>query len=278
MESRQKKVSIITINYNNAAGLEKTIESVVSQSFKDYEYLIIDGGSTDGSREIIQRYAEKITYWVSERDKGVYNAMNKAIVLAKGEYCYFLNSGDHLWRPDSLGNIFLQGPTEDIIYGNMIQGGANTIEHGLPKLTFYDFFIGSIYHQSAFIKRELFEKIGLYNEEYKVVSDWEFFLKAIFIHNCSTKYVNADLALYEIGGLSFQDLDANLRDRKRILNELFPRFTEDYADYDKFKRSNYTGIYHFIENSKIAGLFLGSIMGFTRFIRFTLLRQKRKHR
>ncbi|MDR2910496.1 MAG: glycosyltransferase [Bacteroidales bacterium] len=96
------KLSIITINLNNVAGLQKTIESVVKQTFTDYEYIVIDGGSTDGSADIIKQHANKITYWVSEPDKGIYNAMNKGIRVAKGEYCLFLNSGD--WLINSNGN------------------------------------------------------------------------------------------------------------------------------------------------------------------------------
>jgi glycosyltransferase involved in cell wall biosynthesis len=88
------KLSVITINYNNAIGLRKTIESVVNQTFRDYEYIIIDGGSTDGSVDVIKEYADKIDYWVSEPDKGIYNAMNKGVAAAHGEYTNFLNSGD----------------------------------------------------------------------------------------------------------------------------------------------------------------------------------------
>ena len=88
------KVSVITISYNNAEGLRRTIESVVAQNYSDYEYIIIDGGSTDNSLQIIESYASHISYWVSEPDKGVYNAMNKGIAQAKGEYLHFLNSGD----------------------------------------------------------------------------------------------------------------------------------------------------------------------------------------
>jgi glycosyltransferase involved in cell wall biosynthesis len=270
-----KKISIITVNYNNAAGLEKTIASVLEQTFTDYEYLVIDGGSTDESSSVIERHADRIDYWVSEKDRGVYHAMNKGIARATGEYCYFLNSGDYLWRPGSLERMFAAHPTEDIVYGNMIQGGVDRVEHGLPVITFYDFYIGSIYHQSAFMKKALFDRVGLYSEEYKVVSDWEFFLKAIFLHGCTTRYIDVDLALYEIGGLSFRDLDANLRDRRAILQKYFSRFVPDYADYDRFKRSNFSGIYRSLENSRLAGRLLRPLLSLSRFFRFSVLRQKR---
>ena len=89
------KLSIITVNLNNLEGLKKTYESVVCQTFTDYEWLVIDGGSTDGSREFIEEHQDKFAYWCSEPDKGIYNAMNKGIVRAKGEYLNFMNSGDY---------------------------------------------------------------------------------------------------------------------------------------------------------------------------------------
>ncbi len=88
------KLSIITVNLNNKDGLQKTIDSVISQTFKDFEWIVIDGGSTDGSKELIEKYSDYISYWVSEPDKGIYNAMNKGIKVAKGDYLEFLNSGD----------------------------------------------------------------------------------------------------------------------------------------------------------------------------------------
>ncbi|MEP7170167.1 MAG: glycosyltransferase, partial [Bacteroidota bacterium] len=97
--------SIITVNLNNAAGLKKTIESVVTQTFNDVEYIIIDGASTDGSKEVIKNYETKISYWVSEKDTGIYNAMNKAIKKAKAEYCLFLNSGDSLTNKKVLNDV-----------------------------------------------------------------------------------------------------------------------------------------------------------------------------
>ena len=108
------KLSIITINYNNLAGLQKTIESVVSQTFRDFEWIVIDGGSVDGSRELIERYANSFSYWVSEPDKGIYNAMNKGIVVAKGDYLLFLNSGDWLCDEMALERSFSHHPTKDI--------------------------------------------------------------------------------------------------------------------------------------------------------------------
>ena len=95
-------ISIITVNFNDKIGLERTLESVFSQNFRNFEYLVIDGGSNDGSKDLLEKNSEKINYWVSEPDKGIYNAMNKGISFAKGEYLIFLNSGDHLKNENSL--------------------------------------------------------------------------------------------------------------------------------------------------------------------------------
>ena len=110
------KLSIITVNLNNKTGLEKTVKSVCSQTFEEFEFIIIDGGSTDGSLDIIKRYEDNISCWVSEQDKGVYNAMNKGIKMAKGEYLQFLNSGDSLINSDVLNKVFKENKTEDIIF------------------------------------------------------------------------------------------------------------------------------------------------------------------
>ena len=114
------KLSVITINFNNAIGLEKTIKSVIEQKFTDFEFVIIDGDSSDGSKEIIKKYSNKISYWVSEKDKGIYNAQNKGIERAIGEYCLFLNSGDYLVDTTVFQTVFSEKRTQDIIYGDMI--------------------------------------------------------------------------------------------------------------------------------------------------------------
>ena len=127
------KLSIITINYNNLEGLKKTYESVVCQTWTDYEWIIIDGGSTDGSREFIEEHQDKFAYWCSEPDKGVYNAMNKGIAKAQGEYLNFMNSGDRFYDHQTLNEVFSSGFQEDILYGNELQyNEMNVIKDLLP--------------------------------------------------------------------------------------------------------------------------------------------------
>ena len=135
------KISVITINYNNKEGLEKTIESVVNQSLQDFEYIVIDGNSTDGSQEILEKYTAKISHAVSEPDTGIYNAMNKGIKAATGEYILFLNSGDEFYATQSLEKAAEHLTGEDIIYGNLdVHGESNSFikEYNAP-LSFHYF-------------------------------------------------------------------------------------------------------------------------------------------
>lgn len=174
------KISIITINYNNKNGVEKTISSVVSQTYKDIQYIIIDGASTDGSVEVIKKYHENIDYWISEPDRGIYNAMNKGILKATGDYVLFLNSGDYLISSDIIDDISHElDSNEDIVFGLLKTYPSGIIGYTdihLP-LTLLDFFKSSpIPHPASFIKRELFQKIN-YDESLKIVADWSFFYR-----------------------------------------------------------------------------------------------------
>lgn len=220
------KLSIITINSNNATGLQKTMESVFSQSFADYEYIVIDGGSTDGSKEIIENHADKLSYWVSEKDKGIYHAMNKGITNANGEYLLFLNSGDFYIEKEVLSNIMRQISGSDIIYGNLIIKEAHQewLKEYPSKLTFNYFYNDSIPHSgAAFIKLNLFKKIGYYDETLKITSDWKFYLKALFIYNASYKYINETISVFPYDGISSKIENRSLlqQEKQLILNNEF---------------------------------------------------------
>jgi glycosyltransferase involved in cell wall biosynthesis len=121
------KISIITINYNNREGLERTFDSVFSQNYTNFEYIVIDGASNDGSKELIDQFSDKITFWVSEPDKGIYNAMNKGIDQVNGEYVFFLNSGDVFLDSNSLEKVSEELHTDDIISFNIQVVGENNL-------------------------------------------------------------------------------------------------------------------------------------------------------
>jgi glycosyltransferase involved in cell wall biosynthesis len=215
-------LSIITINYNNAAGLRKTIESVISQSFKDIEYIIIDGGSTDGSKELIEKYAESITYWVSEKDNGIYPAMNKGIQVANGEYLLFLNSGDWFYENTTLSMAIPLLRPFDIVYGNTMNfksDGTTWLQNPPAELSLYSlgYRWNSLPHQAMFTKRNLFEKYGGYDENLKMVADWAFYLIAIFKHNCSYKRIDNIIAWYYFEGFSANINNEPLQKAERAL-------------------------------------------------------------
>ena len=147
------KLSIITINLNNKDGLRKTIESVISQTFEDFEYILIDGASTDGSVEVISQFETRLKYWISEPDNGIYHAMNKGIKKAKGDYCLFLNSGDYLDNSTILECIFESNHKEELLYGNFMINGFNQTFTMPDYLSFNTFLDVSIGHHASFIKR-----------------------------------------------------------------------------------------------------------------------------
>jgi glycosyltransferase involved in cell wall biosynthesis len=220
------KISIITINYNNLAGLIKTVNSVINQTIKNFEFIIIDGGSTDGSKEYIQQMNEFIDYWVSEPDNGIYHAMNKGIEVAKGEYCLFLNSGDYFLENTSLSILVKSSIGYDIIYGDIIFEGTNKVYRASSKLDFNYFLSDTIPHASALIKRELFKKFGLYNQKLTIVADWEFFIKCVILYNVSYFHVDKIMTVYQIGGISLNTAyrDIHKLERTEVLNKYFATY------------------------------------------------------
>ena len=221
------KLSVITINLNDADGLQKTLSSVWErQSFSDFEHIVIDGASTDGSVEVIKEYADRLAYWVSEPDKGIYSAMNKGIVRARGEYLLFINSGDWL-ADDVLAKVFAEPVTDDIVYGNFTyvkrDGTLLPVEYKRP-LTYTDLLIYSIGHPSSFIKRTLFDG-GLYNEEFRIVSDWAFFVTQIIKNGCSVKRIGLNIAFFNDYGISLKPEMATLteNEHRKFLTENFDR-------------------------------------------------------
>ncbi len=237
------KISIITINFNNKAGLDKTINSAASQTFTDYEYIVIDGGSIDGSIDVINKYADKITLWTSEKDKGIYDAMNKGISKATGEYCYFLNSGDYFYSNNVLRNVFKNNPSEDILYGDVIIEKNGNIEGQKihpDTLSNYYLLTQVIAHQAQFIKRSLFQKFGNYNLQYKIVSDYELFVRMLLKYKVTAKHFPVYIAVFDLSGLSNDVTQLKLinAERNMVLEIYFPKvLVRMYRGYTKLLHS-----------------------------------------
>ena len=235
------KLSIITINKNNAAGLEKTIQSVISQTNKDFEYIVIDGASTDGSVEVIKKYSSGINYWISEQDTGVYNAMNKGIRKAQGEYCLFLNSGDYLISSITLQEVFNEInniPAADIFYSDAVLSNGRIVSYP-ETLTINHLINSAINHQNCLIKRSLFLEHGLYNEGLSITSDWEFLLKELWIYKSKTSRIKTRISIYDINGISALNRSKLSAEMAAMFNNVFHELSESIIELKEYRKSFY---------------------------------------
>lgn len=223
------KLSIITINYNNLEGLKKTAKSVISQTWRDFEWIIIDGGSLDGGNEYIINLNynlnrsgwNPISYWCSEPDNGIYNAMNKGIVKAEGEYLLFLNSGDCLHDKDVLKNVENQLQIDDVIYGDLrfVSKNWNILCKYPNKLTTHYLLHRSLGHPATFIKSCLFDSEG-YREDFCIVSDWYAFVKWFRLGK-TFRHIQTIVSDFDTNGISSTNLEKVEKERKSAFVELF---------------------------------------------------------
>lgn len=265
---RNKKLSIVTINYNNVEGLRRTLASVAEQNYRDIEHIIIDGGSTDGSVEAIKEYVsanpsrdpffKHTINWVSEKDSGIYNAMNKGIEIALGyrvvnalnrselvedknkvvsDYIQILNSGDILAAPDVTVRMVAALEANrnlEFLYGNMIKkdystgkiiGKSETVEYSLRQ-----YYASTMNHDCCYVRRDVYETYGLYDENLKIVSDWKWFLQAIGLGQVKPVYVDIDVTIFDASGISETNLELRNKERRQVLEEILPPAV--LADYD----------------------------------------------
>jgi len=233
------RLSIITINRNNAEGLRKTMESVCSQTCKDFEYIVIDGASSDGSVDVIKEYALRMPInWVSERDTGIFNAMNKGIGRATGQYLHFLNSGDALFDSGVVGNMLKKADENNdpnILVGQLYalgrDGSARKTETN-DDFSLLRFYVNFIPHPSTYIKRSLFAEYGLYDEKYRIVSDWKWFLQVVVMNGVKPVLTDADVTLFDTSGVSETNPELDARERRMVLEEVIPpAILENYDSY-----------------------------------------------
>ena len=273
------KLSIITINYNNAEGLRKTLASVASQTYPNIEHIIVDGASTDGSVDIIREYENQlhITHstihllWSSEKDNGIYNAMNCGIRKATGDYVWILNSGDCVATPDSVERMLsaLENNDISILLGNIVRvlPGNKTMYSPLPikpskdliprpiETSMLTFYTGTIPQDAAFIKRELFNKYGNFDDQLKIVSDWKLYLNMIALGDVVPMYVNIDVVLFDMTGISNSNMECLKKEKRTYLEEILPasvlRDYDNYAfpllQYQRLKKYHLWGVVYFVE-------------------------------
>lgn len=273
------KLSIVTINYNNAEGLRKTLATVAAQTYRDIEHIIIDGGSTDSSVDVIKEYVaanpnkdpffKHAIKWVSEKDNGIYNGMNKGLRKATGAYIEILNSGDVLAAPDVTERMVRELEKKEypaILYGNMLKSydgktiiHRDTCRNGMytPESFLY-FYKGTLNHDCAYIRRDLFDKYGLYNEEMKICSDWEWYVKAIALGGEKAVYTNIDVTIFDMNGVSEshgKNADLIKNERREYLEKILPAsvlhdydtFSFPMIQYQRLKKYHLWGLVYFIE-------------------------------
>ena len=234
------KLSIITINWNNREGLRETIDSVLSQTARNQlEYIVVDGGAQDGSKEMLEAvYNDNIDKWVSELDSGIYNAMNKGVQMASGDYCLFLNSGDVLHGSNAIADVINDIQGEDLIIGKTVMLGEGSFMTAKEPITLLSLYENSIPHNATFIKRQLLIDHP-YDEKFRIVSDWKFFVETIILHTSSYRIIDNVIADFDCTGLSSKNRDWCQEERQIVFKELFP--SRVMLDYFQFRKgSGYT--------------------------------------
>ena len=251
------KLSIITINFNNAEGLERTLNSVLSQTYDKIEHIIIDGGSTDNSVDVIKEYVRQLesgkwkvesVIWLSEKDKGIYDAMNKGVKKATGEYVWILNSGDCAASSDTVEHMMeiIADTNIDILLGNKIHVYPNDKKEydSLPvkrivdlqprpiEVSMLTFYSGTIPQDAAFVRRDMFEKYGYFDDKLKICADWKLYLNMIALDGVQPWHVNIDVVLFDMTGISNANIDLLKAEKRAYLQELLPASV--LIDYDRY--------------------------------------------
>lgn len=249
------KISIITINRNNAEGLRKTMESVLSQTYRDFEYIIVDGASTDGSVEVIKSMVPEQNMningihvqWLSEQDTGIYNAMNKGIHLSRGEYSLMLNSGDYLVNDNVVATILPELIEIDIIQGNVVidknRKPLTCRGYGSSNISFLEVYDGQFLHQASFCRRDLFDRFGYFDESYKYVSDTIFFIKTLGYGGATFRYIDENIAYFDMTGFSNSKdpkvINQHRLEEHSLQQTMFPGRLNDFCKESKPKVALY---------------------------------------
>ena len=248
-------LSIITVNRNNCNGLRMTIESVLNQVTDRslFEYIVVDGASTDGSVKCLYEYGKRIDKWISEPDSGIYQAMNKGTLLSSGNYCLFLNSGDYLHDDHSLERIMPYLNGTDLIVGKMLF--LNTFqENRMPdEMSLLHLYNGTLPHQATFISRSILEK-HRYDEKYKIASDWKLWIESLVLDGATYKAVDSIVSFYDCEGVSSKNRKFAQAERDQILHELIPeRILSDYTHFlhgKGYKETSYDRFYIQLRDSR----------------------------
>lgn len=234
------KLSVITINWNNVKGLEQTMKSVVDQIGVEFEYVVVDGASTDGSVEVIEKYAQQRDIkWVSEKDTGIYNAMNKAVKMATGDYIAHINSGDWFVNEHVLSKLLAELEKcqyPPILFSKIIKvfpDGRHLVSGREPEIYSARFFFdGTLNHPGTLIRRSLFDQYGLYDENLRIVSDWKWFMNVIGINEVKVKHCAVRSLYFDMTGISETNTELCEKEVSEEIRKTLPTFAlQDYFHY-----------------------------------------------
>lgn len=248
METNKRTYSIIVVTYNNASGLERTLQSIRRLAYAQKEVVVIDGGSQDGSLDVIANYQDIITTSVSEKDNGIYNAMNKGVRLVTGDYVVFMNAGDCFANEKVLSLV-------DAYDGAIILGGESyggEVRMVKDKMTLYDVLSMGINHQAVYYRREVLQKYG-FDESYKLTADFKSVVEPLAKDKITLSCIPEILAVCEGGGISKQRWRDTLTEKQRMIAEVVEPFYRD--DYQKLARLHNAMLDDFIVLSHFHSLF-----------------------
>jgi glycosyltransferase involved in cell wall biosynthesis len=246
------KITVITVSYNAASTLLLTINGIFSQTYPNLEYIIIDGKSTDSTVEIIKEFQHKLAYWISEKDNGIYDAMNKGIKVSTGDWLIFLGADDVFYDENVLSEIFVNNKLDniDFIYGDVLLKSKGKVYGGNRN---YDHLIESnINHQSVFYNRAIFDKMGLFNLKYPILADFELNLRIFRDQSLIKKYTPHVVTIYNDKGLSNEIIDGNFfKDQLEYFLKVDKISSKDHRLQPYFF---YYGFAQFLTKKRIKGL------------------------
>ena len=216
-------VSVITVVYNGAEHLEEAIRAVAAQTYPNIEHIIIDGGSTDGTIDILHRNDDVVGYWQSEKDRGLYDAMNKGVALVtdRESYVLFANADDTLYSADSISSVMSLSRGEDLVYGKMIFSDGKISGVLGREVQFTDLARQTLCHPATFVRRRVFDQIGPFDTSFVIAADYDHIVRA-FAAKVSTRFVDVIVSRMRMGGLSDERFMLSCRERKQVVRRHFP--------------------------------------------------------
>ncbi len=216
-------VSVVTVVFNGAKHIEETIQSVASQTYRNIEHIVIDGGSTDGTVDIIRRHDATLSYWMSETDAGVYDAMNKGVALVTDpdSYILFANADDRLYSTQAIERVISASGGEDLVYGRMVLADEQVSSIVGKRVELEDLALQTLCHPATFVRRRIFDSVGKFDTSYTIAADYDHIVRC-FAAPVSTRFVDVIVSRMRMGGLSEDRFMLSCRERKQVIRLRFP--------------------------------------------------------